>query len=70
MDPWTAVKQASAIVTMPPAPVRDPSQWPFIQSCLTANDKGDNDTGTVYRYPDICFRAEESPGKPQLRNHR
>ena len=40
------------------------------QSRLSANDKGDNEIipGAVHRAPDIYLTAEESPGKPQLRN--
>ena len=38
------------------------------QTRLSANDKGDNEmiATAVHRSHDICFTAEENPGKPQL----
>ena len=38
------------------------------QSCLSANDKGDNEMilGPVQRSPGIYLTADENPGKSQL----
>ena len=38
------------------------------QSCLSTNDKGDNEMnpGTVHKSPGIRLAAEENSGKPQL----
>ena len=62
-------------MAVPAAPVRVPSQCPHPrvsrQSCLSANDKGDNEvtTGAVHRSPGISLKAEENPGKSQLRDN-
>ena len=56
-------------VTVPPAPVRVPSQRPLAPSAASvANDKGDNEMilGAVHRSPGIYLTAEENPRKPQL----
>ena len=57
---------------MPPAPVQIHSHYhlPRVshKSLLSSNDKGDSEVipGVVYRYPDICLKAEENLGKLQL----
>ena len=59
-------------VTVPPAPVRVPSQKPLAPCVASvtpvANDKGDNEVilGAVHRSPGICLKAEENPRKSQL----
>ena len=59
-------------MTVPPAPVRVPSQSPLAPSVTAvtsvANDKDDNETiqGAVRRSPGIYLTDEEIPGKPQL----
>ena len=61
-------------MTVPPAPVRVPSQRPLALSVASvtsvANIKGDNEMilRAVHRSPGICLTAEENPGKPQLGN--
>ena len=73
--PWnhgSRPKKLSTSVSVPPAPVRVPSQRllaPSDASAMSAaNDKGDNEMipGTVHRYPGICLTDEKNPGKPQL----
>ena len=55
-----------ASVTVLPAPVWVPYQWPLSPSVtsvtLSANDKGDNEMkpGAVHRYPGIYLMAEET----------
>ena len=73
MEPWAAAKKKLSVsVAMPPAPVRVPSQRPFVPSVASvtsvANDKSDNEMilGAVYRSPGICLTAKENPRKPQL----
>ena len=64
--PWShglRPKKLSVSVTVPPAPVRVPSQRPLAPSIMSvmsvANDKGDNEMipGTVHRFPGICLTA-------------
>ena len=55
-------------MTVPPAPVRVPSQSSLAPSVMSvANDKGDNwmIPGAVHRSPDIYLTAEENPEKPE-----
>ena len=72
MGPWPAAKKLYFSATVPPAPVRVPSQRPLAPSITTvtsvANNKGDNEMipGAMHRSPGICLTAEENPGKPQL----
>ena len=57
-------------MTVPPAPVRAPSQRPLARvSRRSANDKGDNEVkpGAVHRSPGICLTAEENPWKASAR---
>ena len=65
--PWShglGPKKLSASVTVPPAPVRVPSQRPLAPSVASvtsvANDKDDNEMilGAVYRSPGIFLTAE------------
>ena len=64
-------KKLSVSVTVPPAPVRVPSQRPLPPNAASvtsvANDKVDNEMilGAVHRSPGIWLTAEESPRKPQ-----
>ena len=55
-----------------PASFRVPGQWPLVSSdtsVASANDKSDNEVkqGAVHRSPGIYLKAEENPGKPQLK---
>jgi len=57
------------------APVRVPSSHlPRMsrQSCLSANDKVDNEMipGVVHKFPGISITAEENTGKTQLGHRR
>ena len=60
-----------AIVAVPQAPVRVPSQRPLFRSVTSvtsvANDRGDNEMipGDAHSSPSIFLTAEENPGKPQ-----
>ena len=67
--PWShglRPKKLSVSVTVPPAPVRVPSQRPLAPSVASvtsvANDKGDNEMilGAVHRSPGICLTDEET----------
>ena len=59
-------------MVVPQAPVLVPSQRLLALSVTlvtsVANDMGDNEIipGAVHRFPGICRRVEENPGKPQL----
>ena len=59
-------KKALATVTVPPAPLRVPSQRSLAPSVTSvtsvANDKGDNEMipGAVHKSPGICLIAEEN----------
>ena len=56
-------------MTVPPAPVRFPSQRPLAPSIASvtsvANDKGDNEMipGAVHRSPDICLTIGKNPAR-------
>ena len=67
MEPWAAAKKVSVSVSVPPAPVRVPSQRPLAPSVASVssvpNDKGDNEMilGAVNRSPDICLKLRKTP---------
>ena len=74
--PWShGLQSKKLLVSVPPAPVRVPSQRslaPSVKSVTSVtNDKGDNEVilGAVYRSPGIYLTAKENPGKPQLGDH-
>ena len=59
-------------MSVPPAPVRVPSQSPLAPKGTSvtsvANDNSDNEMilRAEHRSPSICLTTEENPGKPQL----
>ena len=62
-------------MTVPPAPVRIPTQCSFSASvklgmCMLPNKTDNEMPGAMHRSRCTCLTTEENPGKPQLGDHR